>query len=98
MAASPERYRIIHLAVHGIASPKFPDRAALVLAEDSTHHEAGLLQARKIRNLHLNADLVTLSACDTGAGRLEGKEGIENIERAFFCRSAVYAREFVDGF
>jgi CHAT domain-containing protein len=43
---------------------------------------------REIRALHLNADLVTLSACDTGAGRLEGEEGIENIEQAFLFAGA----------
>jgi CHAT domain-containing protein len=71
------------IAAHGIASGKLPDRAALVLGEDPTAHDDGLLQAREIRDLRLNADLVTLSACDTGVGRLQGEEGIENIERAF---------------
>ncbi len=77
------RFKIIHIAAHGIASPIFPDRAALVLTEDPKHHDDGLLQARDIQRLHLNAALVTLSACDTGAGRLEGEEGIESIEQAF---------------
>jgi CHAT domain-containing protein len=35
-----------------------------------------LLQVREIRDLNLAADLVTLSACDTGVGALEGEEGI----------------------
>ena len=42
----------------------------------------GLLQVREIRDLHLNADLVTLSACDTGVGPV-GEEGVENIVNAF---------------
>lgn len=82
------RFKIIHIAAHGIATPVFPDRSALVLAEDPVHHDDGLLQARDIRQLHLNAELVTLSACDTGAGRLEGEEGIESIERAFLFAGA----------
>ncbi len=82
------RFKIIHIAAHGIASPMFPDRAALVLTEDPAHHDDGFLQARDIRQLQLNAELVTLSACDTGAGRLEGEEGIESIERAFLFAGA----------
>jgi len=78
-----DHFRIIHIAAHGIASTRFPDRAALVLGQDSARHDDGLLQVREIRDLHLNAQLVTLSACDTGAGRLEGEEGIESLERAF---------------
>jgi CHAT domain-containing protein len=77
------RFKIIHIAAHGVAGPMFPDRAALVLGEDPQRHDGGLLQVRDIQRLHLNAQLVTLSACDTGAGRLEGEAGIENIERAF---------------
>src|SRR5205085_7530201 len=57
-------FRIIHLAVHGVADKSFPDRAALVLANASNPQEDGLLQAREIRDLSLNADLVTLTACD----------------------------------
>jgi len=37
---------------------------------------------REIRQLHLNADLVTLSACDTGVGPV-GEEGVADIENAF---------------
>ncbi len=87
-AESLGRFKIIHIAAHGIASAKYPDRAALVLAPDPADHDDGLLQVRQIRELHLNADLVTLSACDTGAGRLEGEEGIENIEQAFLFAGA----------
>lgn len=83
-----DRFKIIHTAAHGIASPIFPDRAALILTEDPAQHDDGLLQARDIQRLHLNAALVTLSACDTGAGRLEGEEGIESIERAFLFAGA----------
>jgi CHAT domain-containing protein len=81
-------FEIIHIAVHGIASAKFPDRAALVLGRDPKSDEDGLLQVREIRDLSLNADLVTLSACDTGVGRLEGEEGIANLVRAFLFAGA----------
>ena len=79
-------FRIIHLAVHGVANADFPDRAALVLG--SSDGEDGLLQVREIRDLSLRADLVTLSACDTGAGKLLGQEGIASLERAFLLAGA----------
>ena len=72
----------------GIASAKFPDRAALVLGNDPKSGEDGLLQVREIRDLNLAADLVTLSACDAGVGALEGEEGIANLVRAFLFAGA----------
>src|SRR5262249_38390639 len=41
------------------------------------------MQVREIRDLPIHAELVTLSACDTGNGRLLGEEGIASLERAF---------------
>jgi hypothetical protein len=52
---------VLHLAAHGIMSTKFPARSALVLRPAGV--EDGLLQAREILDLRLNAVLVTLSAC-----------------------------------
>lgn len=83
-----DRFRILHLAVHGVSSSEFPQRAALVLGTDTQANEDGLLQAREIAALPLNADLVILSACDTGAGRLQGAEGIANLVRSFFFAGA----------
>jgi CHAT domain-containing protein len=80
--------RVLHLAVHGIASTGAPDRAALVLGTSGMPGEDGLLQAREIALMRLNADLVTLSACDSGTGRLMGQEGIANLVRAFLLGGA----------
>jgi CHAT domain-containing protein len=44
-------FRVIHLAVHGVAGPQFPDRAALVLGNSKGSQDDGLLQAREIRDL-----------------------------------------------
>jgi CHAT domain-containing protein len=81
-------FRIIHLAVHGVANSAFPDRASLVLGSSPSSGEDGLLQAREIRDLSLHAELVTLSACDTGTGKLLGQEGIASLERAFLLAGA----------
>jgi CHAT domain-containing protein len=81
-------FRILHLAVHGVANTAFPDRAALVLGGSADSGEDGLLQVREIRDLSLRADLVTLSACDTGSGKLLGQEGIASLERAFLLAGA----------
>jgi CHAT domain-containing protein len=82
------RFQVLHLAVHGVANPKFPDRAALVLLSDRDSNEDGLLQAREISHLRLSTNLVVLSACDTAVGRLQGQEGIANLARAFFFAGA----------
>jgi CHAT domain-containing protein len=76
------QYSVIHLALHGYVDPEFPDRSALVFAPEQPAIDDGLLQVREIRNLHLNANLVTLSACDTGVGPV-GEEGVANIDNAF---------------
>ncbi len=76
------QYNVIHLALHGYIDPEIPDRSALVFAPENPARDDGLLQVREIRGLRLNADLVTLSACDTGVGPV-GEEGVENIVNAF---------------
>ena len=87
-AADLADYRVIHLAVHGFADPTFPDRAALVLLSNRTAGDDGFLQASEIVQLHLNADLVVLSSCDTAVGPLQGQEGIANLTRAFLLAGA----------
>lgn len=74
---------IIHMAVHGMADEKNPQRAALILLGDAKSDEDGILEANEIIPLQMNADLVVLSACDTAVGRLQGEEGIANLSRAF---------------
>jgi CHAT domain-containing protein len=76
------QYNVIHLALHGYADPEVPDRSALIFAPELQGPNDGLLQVREIRRLHLEASLVTLSACDTGVGPV-GEEGVANIVNAF---------------
>jgi CHAT domain-containing protein/tetratricopeptide (TPR) repeat protein len=83
-----EKFQILHLAVHGFADPEFPERSGLVLGVDPRSHDDGLLQVREISRLQLNADLVTLSACDTAVGKLHGEEGITDVAEAFLASGA----------
>lgn len=65
-------FEILHFAVHGILNRQDPDRSALLFADGPHSTDDGLWHAREIRTLSLNAELVTLSACDTGIGKIEG--------------------------
>ena len=83
-----EEYRIIHFACHGFLDEKTPMRSALILTLDDDSEEDGFLQAREISDLRLDADLVVLSACQTGKGRLENAEGVLGLPRTFFYAGA----------
>ena len=75
-------YRVLHLALHGYADIEYPDRSALVFAPQRNGADDGHLEVGEIRRLHLNARLVTLSACDTGVGPV-GETGVANLVNAF---------------
>jgi len=81
-------YRIIHFATHAFIDDKKPARSAVVLSLDQDPKEDGFLQMREVFNLKLRADLVALSACQTGLGQLIRGEGIEGLSRAFFYAGA----------
>jgi len=83
-----DEYRILHFACHGFLDDRTPMRSALVLTLDDDPEEDGFLQAREVSNLRLDADLVVLSACQTGRGRLENAEGVLGLPRTFFCAGA----------
>ncbi|MGA8504534.1 MAG: CHAT domain-containing protein [Candidatus Sulfotelmatobacter sp.] len=78
-----DQFRVLHLAVHGFADTQYPERSALVLGTDAKSADDGLLQVREIIRFRLNAELTTLSACDSGVGKLQGQEGISNLVEAF---------------
>ncbi len=78
-------FQIIHLATHSIVNDWEPLYSKLILARHETGTEDGYLQTYEIFNLNLNADLVVLSACNTGTGRLKRGEGLTSLARAFLC-------------
>jgi CHAT domain-containing protein len=78
-----EKYKIIHFATHGLVNSQKPDLSCILLArEDSTSTEDGILYSGEIFNLKINADLVVLSACETGLGEIKKGEGIIGLTRA----------------
>jgi CHAT domain-containing protein len=83
-----QKYKIIHFAAHGVIDDQNPARSAIVLSTANDDREDGFVQMREIYNLHLNADLVSLSACQTGQGQYVQGEGIEGLNRAFFFAGA----------
>jgi len=76
------KFNVLHLALHGYVNTDYPDQSALVFAPEHKNMYESMLQVRQIRNLHLDARLVTLSACDTGVGPV-GEEGVDNVVNAF---------------
>jgi tetratricopeptide (TPR) repeat protein len=103
--------RVIHLATHGRIHPHSPEHSALVLAGDKLPDPVeqqrrgrklydGFLRVRTIvDSWKLDADLVVLSACETGLGKNAGGEGLLGFAQAFLqkgARSVVLSRWKVD--
>ena len=83
-----EDFKIIHFAAHGLIDDQKPARSSIVLSLDGDPQEDGFVQTREIYNLRMRADLVSLSACQTGLGQFIRGEGIEGLNRAFFYAGA----------
>jgi CHAT domain-containing protein len=64
--ATAGQYQIIHLATHGFFNRTNPLFSGLELEPDQSND--GRLEVYEVMTLHLNARLVTLSACDTALG------------------------------
>lgn len=83
---------VLHFATHGLLEYGFPDESGVrdlpgAIALTSGNGEDGLLTAAEIYGMNLNADLVVLSACDTGRGRITG-DGVVGLSRAFISAGA----------
>jgi CHAT domain-containing protein len=85
--ALPRNTRIVHFATHATLDERFPLNSAVVLSIPEKFEEGkgnGLLQAWEIfEQVRLDADLVVLSACESGLGKEMGGEGLIGLTRAF---------------
>jgi len=79
-------FKYIHIAGHSFAdleNPKFSGIACFDVNESNPNTEDGTLYTGEIYNISSKADLVTLSSCESGFGKLEKTEGLMGINRAF---------------
>ncbi|MGQ0703981.1 MAG: tetratricopeptide repeat protein [Gemmatimonadales bacterium] len=79
------RYRIIHFATHGLLNSVDPELSGIVLSlvDESGRPQDGFLRLHEIFNLKLPAELVVLSACQTGLGQEIQGEGLVGLTRGF---------------
>ncbi len=77
------RSRYLHFAAHGVIDETHPMRSGIVLSSAPDSKEDGILQMSEVMRLKLNAEVVTLSACRTGLGKLLRGEGVIGLTRAF---------------
>lgn len=75
-------YQIIHIASHGEFDPINPLFSSLKLTRDQSND--GNFEVNEVFALDIKADLVTLSACQTGLGKIEGGDELMGLNRAFF--------------
>lgn len=78
-----DQYSYIHFATHGFIDEEDPGSSALVLCRQEGSGEDGLVQAKEINNMRINADIAVLSACQTGLGKMIRGEGIIGLARSF---------------
>jgi CHAT domain-containing protein len=81
LSDSLPRYRCLHIATHGIVDSEAPELSQVVFRAEEQND--GILYAGEIYNLSLQANLVSISACQTGLGKLQKGEGLLGLSRAF---------------
>jgi CHAT domain-containing protein len=84
---SPD-FKILHLATHSAANDVLGEYSFVALQADNAPNQIDMLYARDIYGLHLSADLVVLSACETALGQFRNGEGVIGLTRAFTCAGA----------
>ena len=92
LAGSSElsKYRYVHFATHGYLDTTRAGLSAVVLSmfDKEGKPQDGFLRTHDIYNLKLPAELVVLSACETGLGKDVTGEGLEGLTRAFMYAGA----------
>jgi len=84
-----KRYRYLLFSTHGYLSDRDPQLSAVVLTPTGTTDDSdGYLTAVELAEYRLNARLLVLSACDTGAGRFVPGEGVQGLPIGAFLAGA----------
>lgn len=83
-----KRYRVVHVATHGILDAERPQFTGLVLSLVGNKDDDGFLRTDEVFNLRLGSPLVMLSACETGLGKEKRGEGVIGLTRAFMYAGA----------
>lgn len=79
-------YKYLHFASHGVFDPDKPLDSGLLLSKDAAND--GNLTVGELYNLSLNADLVTLSACETALGKVANGDDVVGFTRGFLYAGA----------
>ena len=82
------QYQVIHFACHAIIDELNPMKSALSLSSRPDSEEDGFLEAQELYDIEINAELIVLSACQTGRGLIKRGEGILGLPRLFFYSGA----------
>ncbi len=84
-SAQLSRYRYVHFATHGLLNSQHPELSGIVLSlvDEQGQAQDGFLRLHEIYNLKLSAELLVLSACQTGLGKEIKGEGLIGLTRGF---------------
>ena len=87
--STPEKYALVHFATHGHVIDDNPGLSSVVLNQLSgVRKEDGYLTAKEIEKMKIPAQLVVLSACQTGKGMLMQGEGVQGLSSSFLVAGA----------
>jgi CHAT domain-containing protein len=76
-------YSLVHLAMHAIIDDEDPAKSRLIFTHTNGTSEDNMLYSYETYNMELNTDLLVLSACKTGTGKIQKGEGMLSLTRGF---------------